>query len=481
MKLKNSIKTTFIGVLLASKALAADVTEHTFSGGTFIRYTLPEGVSALTATPTTLTDVKYSIPFVGEVSLSGKGNLIKTENGEYQLTLNPQIDADAAIQNGSPVLTWKFIKSGDNGALTLNVSDAGEHLKVAPFVLNQVYNQLVGESFEFKHEFTKSDEDDDSYVNKETLLITNAVSSSLQKDADTKTQIEPIKNPFGVFKEISAVASYISGKDYSDYKKNLDLKYHIKGQQNFQLDGTAVAGYPFAKVAGAENLPGYTATVAVPVIDLSLNTDEEKKAVRVTVEHNIDAYQEILKDYNNPFTNAIAASLAKHKEELVKRVFDYFTNFSKDDVGSFFLTIKFGNQNLNAQSDRTLSEIDLVIRKFNLKVLSDVTESSQKVVFSMEHPQTSIQELVSYVMSNATIVEPILVDLGYWEVVKNFANAEKLLSLLRQLSNDPKATGDAPLTITYAVTSAGTKVGTVSIEGATQAVMTWMLSIVPIK
>lgn len=477
MALKNSIKTSLIGLLLASNALAADVTEHTFLDGAAIRYTLPEGVTGLTATPTTFTDVKYLIPFIGEISLSGKGELTKDEKGTYQLTLNPKIDAEANIQNESTLLAWKFLKTGEKGSLTLTVNDGGEHLKAEQFILNQVYSQLAGELLEFNHEFAKAGEEDDYYSNKVNILISNGLSTSFP----VKDQIEPVNNPFGVFKEIGVAYSYISGKDYSDYKKNLDLKYHIKGHRNFQLDGTAIAGYPFAKVAGAENLPGYTITVAAPVIDLSLNSEEEKKGVLTTIQHNVKAYEELLKQYNNPLADAIAASIQKHQDVLAKRTYDYFSNFTKEDAGSFFLTFKFGSQNLNAPSDRTLNEVDIVIRKFNMKILSDATESSQKIVLSMEHPQTSIQELVGYVMTNATIIEPILVDLGYWDIVRNFANAEKLLSLLRQLSDDPKATGDAPLVITYTVSATGAKVGTVSFEGATQAVMGWMLSIVPIK
>jgi hypothetical protein len=477
MALKNSIKTSVIGLLLASRALAADVTEHTFLDGAAIRYTLPEGVTELTATPTTLSDVKYLLPFIGEISLSGKGTLAKEENGTYQLTLNPKIDAEANILNASNLLTWKFLKAGEKGNITLTVSDAGEHLKAEQFVFNQVYSQLAGELLEFNHEFTKTGEEDDYYSNKVNIVISNAMSTSLP----AKDQIEPVINPFGAFKELSVVYSYISGKDYSDYKKNLDLKYHVKGHHNFQLNGTAIAGYPFAKVAGAENLPGYTVTVAAPVIDMSLKSEEEKKGVLATIQHNVKAYEDLLKQYNNPFADTIAASIQKHQDVLAKRTYDYFSNFTKADVGSFFLTFKFGTQNLNAPSDRSLSEIDVVIRKFNVKVLSDATESSQKMVLSMEHPQTSINELVGYIMTNATIVEPILVDLGYWDIVRNFANAEKLLSLLRQLSDDPKATGDAPLVITYIVNASGAKVGTISFEGATQAVMGWMLSIVPIK
>lgn len=482
MMLKHTIKASIISMLLASNALSADATEHTFADGAIVHYTLPEGTPELTDKPSTFTDVKFLFPFIGETALFGKGELSKDEKGQYTLTLNPKIDPSARIDNAMPIKTWASLKVNDKGSLVIQLSDAGESLKATQFILNQGVSQITGDQFDFTHEFKKVDGSEELYSNKSQVLITNGVSLPLQPEEPKETDIEPLgKNPFSEFKEIAATVSYISGKDYTDYKKDLDAKYYIKGHKNFVLEGTAVAGYPFDNVAGAEKLPGFTMTISVPVIDARVETEEEKKAILLTMKHNVKAYEEILAQYQNPFTDSIVSSVRKNQDELVKRMYQYFTDFSKDDIGSFFLTVKTASQELNSASDRSLAEADIVVRKFNLKVLVDGTENSQKIIVRMEQPETSINELTKYIQSNAKVLEPVLKDLGYWEVVNNFANADKLLSLLRQLSDDPKATGNTPLVITYIINAKEAKVGTLSQDVASQILLGWVLSIVPLK
>lgn len=480
MLLRHTLRASIFSLLIlqaTTGALSADTTTHTFADGATLNYALPEGTAELSKTPVTISVAKFEIPYIGEVSLKGNGTLSKDTTNQYILTVTP----NAALENNSLLKLWPLLKASEKGTLVVQLSDAGETIQATDFVIEQEVSLITGEKLDYSHTYKKVEGSEELYANTTKLLITNGETKSLEKAPSEPSLESLVNNPFSQFKELLVDFSYVSGKDYGDFKKDLKANYHAKGHKGFILNGNIDSGFPFAKTPGGENIPGYTFTVSMPVIEFKPETEEEKAALLDVLKRNITVYEHMLTQYQNSFTDSILASVKKHKDVIVERSYQYFSQLTKEDKSSLFLTLMTAKQETNSPADRSFADLDLSIRNFKLKVAFAGAEMSQKIVVQMAQPETSIKEMTSFIQSQAFIIEPVLKDLGYLEIVRNFANPEKILPLLRQLSDDPAATGDAPLVITFVSDVGGTKVGTLTNEKAGQLLLGWVLSIVPIK
>lgn len=461
--------------------LSADSIEHSFTNGAAIEYSFGEKAVEASPTPAIPTELQLKLPFFGEMALRGKGELSKTENNHYTLKLNPQIDPSAYLENLSGNSLWEKFFANAQGSIVLQATEEGENIEAKNFTIDQGGNTLQAEGLQYSHTTKKVEGSDELYSNNAKFLLTNG--SNIPRtvsDEDEEKRLVILKNPFTKVKEVLIDFSYVSGKNFDDYKKDLNGKYHAKGHNNFILDGTITSGFPFEKIPEAKTLPGFTFTLSVPSIDLRLEGEEEKKGFLETFKHSYKYYIKLLEEHQNSFTTPLLESLKKHEQEITNRFYKYFTEFKKEDIFSLFFSIKHAKPEDPNTLIPMFVEGNLIIGDFNTKVFVASTEKDPKIVISMENPELSVQDLVKQIQLDAHLIEPVLKDLGSWEIIQNVANSERILHLLRQLSDNPKASGKDPLVITVRLNENQTTIGTLTEDKATQLMMGWFLTVVPI-
>ena len=483
--LKQTIKTTILSALLIQN-LTADSSEHTFADGAILHYTLPEGKQELSKSPLEMSDINIDFPYLNEAKIVGKSKLSKEDAAaDYKILLSPEIDPSAYLEFDFSTPESTTLRNNEKGTLSIQLNEGGEFIQGSHVIAAQGLTTIKVETLDYSHEYKKADEKNDSYSNTLKLLLKNGETIHNIDTKDPFALQEIINNPFSQFKEIAFSLSYLSSKNIDEDVKNINAALSTKGHKGFTLESTLTSENPFAKVQGAEKLEGFTFTLSIPTIDLRIEGEKEKNQLRDALEYNIKVYEAILEQHPNSFTDKILASLKKNEKELIERNYKYFTEFSKDDIFSFLLQLKGASTNPSeSQQGRisSLAELALTARKFNMKVDFEMDQNgAYKSVIFFNEPDTSIKELSHFIRTNAFLVEPILKDLGYLEIVQNSSNPEKMLNLLRQLSDDPKATGNSPLTITATVDEKGVMIGTLSMERAAQLVMGWALMAFPLS
>lgn len=462
--------------------LAADSIEHTFNHGSAIEYSFGEKAVEASATPAIPTELRLKLPFFGEMTLKGKGELSKKENNDYTLKLNPQIDLSAYLENTSGNLLWNKFFANKEGAIVLQVNEEGESIEAKNFTIDQDLSQLQAEALEYSHTMKKLEGSEELYSNKGKFLLTNGKHiPKTESDLDEDQLLALLKNPFSKFKEVLIDFSYVSGKEFDDYRKDLNGKYHAKGHNNFILDGSITSGFPFEKIPEAKDLPGFTFTLSVPSIDIRVEGEEEKKGVLETLKHNYKYYIKLLEEHQNSITTPLLESLKKNEKEVTDRFYKFFTEFKKEDIFSLFFTFKQAKPEDPNAIIPMFVEGNLIVRDFNIKAFAASTEKSPSIVISMENPELSIQDFVKHIQEDAWLLEPVLKDLGTWDIIQNIANPERILHLLRELSDNPKASAKDPLVITVRLNENQTTIGTLTEDKATQLMMGWFLTVVPIK
>lgn len=477
--LTHLLKASFLSALLV-QGLTADVTQHTFPDGASLSYSLTD----VTSSPTPVEGVAFHLPYLNESKILGKSELSKDSSKEsYTIRIDHKIDPNASIQLDASSDNSGTLIVNDKGNITLQLNENGEAVQGSNVIFTYDTKTLKAESMEYSHEYKKSNADENLFSNKVNLLFKNGITLHNIDLNDPFALQEIGNNPFSQFKEVMLNFSYLSTKDVGDYQKDQNAIFRAKGPKGFELESTLKAEIPFPKVPGAEKLEGYSFVLSVPVIDLRIEGDEDKKLLKDTLDYNVKVYETILEKYSNDIAKQILASLQKHSEEIVNRHFQYFTEFSKDDIASFLLNVKGAatKEDLTGDKLASIAELDLAIRKFimqsNFKMLAN---GAYSCVVSFPSPESSIRELSHFIRTNAFLVEPILKDLGYWEAVQNGSDPDKMLNLLRQLSDDPKATGNSPLTITVKMDDKGMTVGTLNMERAAQLVVGWALMAFPL-
>lgn len=479
---KQTLKTLALSTLLI-QGLAAESTEHTFPDGASLTYSLPEGNSSLSKSPIMVEELKINFPyFSDEAKLVGKAALSQ-EGTKYLISLNPDDDSSAYFDLIPASEGTATLKNTQKGSLKVEIDEGGESVHGTNIVLSHMMTTLKAEELDYTHEFKKVDGKDEIFSNKVKLLLKNGESIHNIDTKDPFALQEIINNPFSQFKETILEFSYLAPKNTDESAKDINATFVARGHKGFNLESSFKSENPFAKTPGAEKFDGFIFTLSAPKIDLRIEDENDKKQLKDALVYNVNLYESLLEQHPNAVTEKILESLRKNSAEIIERNYKYLTEFSKDDIGSFLLTVKGASRTPDLPEGKiaVLGAVDLVIRKFNLNLdLEMDTNGAYNGILALPEPETSIKELSRFIRMNAYLVEPIVRDLGYWEPIQNASDPEKMLGLLRQLSDKPDATGDAPLRITVKVDENGMSVGTLSMDRAAQLVVGWALMAFPI-
>ncbi len=474
----NTIASTLFITLCGVGVLSGESIQHTFLDGTTLKYSVLEKTAPDTSS--TVNQVSFTLPYLGTLKLNGKADLkTNAPDSDYTVIISPQIDPSAVLEYVNLPTGAFYLKPSPKGILEIQLSNLGERVKGSNVVIESSYSQATIEQIEESHEFTKVAGSDELFLNKGYQILKKLTSKGFTEEYSPNVLRVGFDNPYGKLAEVRTDYSYVSGKDPFDYQKDFAGTLSLKGEKEFVLNADLHAGIPFSKPSGAEKLEGFTFNLSVPVIDLRLENDAEKKQLRDTLQNNIKVYESVLEKYSNPITASLLDSIRKNSEEIINRHMKYFEDLTKEDI-NFFKTSFKGAQ--SSETSATMAELDIESKDFALKLeFINPVGQAVKLVLTMPKPQTTTKKISSNLRLGAWIFEPVIRDMGYWDAIQNVSDADKLLGLIRQLSDDPAATGDAPLTITIEQDENGWKIGTLTQEKAYQIILGWFLMSLPLN
>lgn len=472
-----TLKTCVCTLLAASSMMHAESTAHTFLDGSTLQYT------QLTESSKQVNQAVIDLPFMGPLKLVGTAELLKNgSEKDYTVTINPLIDPSAFFEHNGFFGSWFNIKTLPKGSFSVQLSDAGEIVKASQFVVESSNSQAIIGEFQATHEFTPLPNSKGLFLNKFHKTVKNVETKHFLEQYDPHVLRVGLKNVYGNLEEVITDISFISSATPQEYEKDLVGSISVKGKKGFTLNANVKAENPYASTPGGEHMEGFTFTLSAPVIDLSIPTPEEKKDLKEALQTNIAVYESVLEKAQTQMTAAIATSLRKHKDEIVNRAMKHFEGLTKEEAQSLNLSIKHAHTPVPNPTDdnSTLGELNFAMKDFVLNIeLNQLQNQPAKLIVTMPKPETAVKKLMGDIRVLAWIYEPVLQDLGYYETIQNVTDPQKLLMLLRQLSDDPAALGDAPYKMTVQIDDNGIKIGTLTQEKATQVVLGWVLMTLP--